>query len=117
MKGFIKIIASDKIIRWGTLFSGGIILVVLIYGAVIYHNLPPVLPLYNQMPWGEDRLGTKPEFFILPGMALIVLVGNTILSAAVYERMPLVSRALTITCLLVSLVIGIFIFRTFQLLI
>ena len=116
MKEYANILASDKIIRWGTILSALITVIVLIYIGILYRSLPPVVPLYNQMPWGVDRLGSKPEFFILPGVALIILLMNSFLSALLYERMPLVARALTITCFLVSLITGIFAFRTIQLL-
>ena len=116
MNEYKSILASDKIIRYGTFLSMAIILFALIYIGIIYRQLPPVIPLYNQMPWGQDRLGTKPEFFILPAVALFILIGNSFLSSILYVRMPLVARSLAITCLLVSLLAGIFIFRTIQLL-
>jgi hypothetical protein len=117
MKGYLKTIASDKILRFGTLLSLLLIILSLLYSGIMYNSLPPVLPLYNQMPWGEDRLGMKLELFILPGFAFVILLTNTLLAYAIYERMPLVSRALAITCFLVSLIISIFIFRTIQLVI
>lgn len=116
MNEYRSILASDKIIRYGTVISLGIILLALVYIGIIYRQLPPFVPLYNQMPWGEDRLGTKPEFFFLPVIALTVLIGNSFLSSVLYNRMPLIARALAITCFLVSLLTGIFIFRTVQLL-
>lgn len=115
MKEFFKTISSDKILRFGMLFSLCLILLSLLYSGLMYNSLPPVLPLYNQMPWGEDRLGVKLELFILPGLALAVLLLNSLLAYILYDRMPLVSRALAITCFLVSLIISIFIFRTIQL--
>lgn len=117
MKELVKTISSDKILRFGTLFSFVLILLSLLYSGLTYTSLPPVMPLYNQMPWGEDRLGIKLELFILPGFAFLILLINSLLAYALYERMPLVSRALAITCFLVSLIISVFIFRTIQLVI
>lgn len=117
MKEYLKIISSDKILRFGMLFSGVLIIISLSYSGLMYTSLPPVLPLYNQMPWGEDRLGIKLELFILPALAFFILLLNSLFAYLFYERMPLVSRALAITCFLVSLIISIFIFRTIQLVI
>lgn len=117
MNGYLKTISSDKILRFGMLLSGVLIILSLLYSGLMYNSLPPVLPLYNQMPWGEDRLGIKLELFILPSLAFFILLINSLLAYFFYERMPLVSRALAITCFLVSLIISIFIFRTIQLVI
>ena len=116
MNGFIKTIAADKIIRLGAMISVGLLFLTLIYIGFFYRFLPPVVPIYNQMPWGEDRLGGKLELFLLPIIALAVFISNTIFSSYLYERMPLISRALAITSFLISLITTIFVFRTVQLL-
>lgn len=116
MKRLTSNIFADRITRFATVASIGCILIMIIYIALVYQNLPPFLPLYNQLGWGDPRLGDKPFIFLLPSFTLGVLIGNTFFSSLLYDAMPLVARMLTITNLLVSALTLIFIFRMTQLL-
>lgn len=116
MNGYTNIIASDKILRLGAIISLLLIVLTFIYLGIFYRFLPPMLPLYNQMPWGNARLGSTIDVFLLPAIALVVFIINSFLATRLYERMPLISRVLIVTCLLIALITGIFIFRTVQLL-
>jgi hypothetical protein len=115
MSGLINTIFSDKITKLSTYASIGLLILSLFYIIFFYRNLPPLLPLYNQMPWGEDRLGSTIEIFIPPLLMLVAILGNTFFAAFLYERMPLVARALSVTAFLISLLTIIFVFRTIQL--
>jgi hypothetical protein len=117
MKEFFKKVKADKIIRIGAYSSFWFIIVHLIYIAVYYLRLPPVLPLYNQMPWGEERLGSKIEVFLPLLITASFFLLNLFLSLKIYEKMPLLSRILSITGLLISILSFIFIIQTVQLII
>lgn len=117
MKGLFKKITADRIIKLSTYFSFGFLLLHLIYTAVLYNFLPPFLPLFNQMPWGEDRLGIKIEIFLPFLITLSFFSLNFSLSLWLHEKIPLVSRILSITSLLVCVLSFIFIVRTIQLII
>jgi hypothetical protein len=108
-------VKADKIIRWGMTFS--FILLVLQAGliALFYLKLPPVVPLFNQLPWGDDRLGAKSEIALPLGIAALFFIGNYLLLKKLYLSMPLVSRIIGITTLLASSLSFIFIARTLQL--
>jgi hypothetical protein len=114
MNTFFKPIASDKILLLACI--GTISLVFLTAGiiALLYKNLPPFIPLFNQMPWGVARLGTKDQLFIPVFMAFITLVINTTLASSIYEKNPLLARILCITCLLISFFIFLFTIRAVQ---
>lgn len=116
MKGSIKNIWADRITRIASLTSVVLIVITVGYIILIYQNLPPFLPLFNQLGWGEPRLADKPFIFLLPTFSLLVLIGNTVFASFLYAAMPLVSRMLMITSLLVSALTLIFIFRVTQLL-
>lgn len=116
MNGYTSIIASDKILRLGVLTSILLIVLTFIYLGIFYRSLPPLLPLYNQMPWGEARLGNTLEVFMLPGIALAIFFINTFFATRLYAQMPLISRALIVTSFLITLITVIFIFRTVQML-
>lgn len=117
MKELFKKINADRIIKLSTYFSLGFLLLHLIYSAILYNFLPPFLPLFNQMPWGEERLGVKVEVFLPFLITLSFFSLNFFLSLRLYENMPLLSRILSITNLLVCVLSLIFIVRTIQLII
>ena len=117
MKLLINRIKTDKIIKLGTYFSSAIILSHLAYVAFVYSSLPPYLPLFNQMPWGEDRLGIKFEIFLPIIITFAFFSLNLYLSLRIYEKMPLLSRILSITGLLVCILSFIFILRVIRMVI
>lgn len=112
MNAFIKKIKSDKIIWFSFILSFLLVLISLIYIALFYSKLPPVIPLFNQMPWGEARLAEKQNIFILPAISLFIFVTNFCIAFFVYEKMPLVCRILCATSLLVCLLTLLLIMRT-----
>ena len=110
-----KLVKADKIIRWGMTFS----LILLLFQAgllaVFYLRLPPVLPLFNQLPWSEDRLGVTYEFLLPFIITAVFFLFNYVLLRKLYITTPLISRIIGITTLLASLLSFIFVVRTLQL--
>ena len=115
MKEYINIIKSDKILRLSLLISLILILTNIVYILLVYRSLPRYIPLYNQLPWGEDRLGTTSQIFLPPMISAIILIFNSIVIVQIYKKIPLISRIMSITTLLVCMLALIFIFRTTQL--
>ncbi|HVZ58219.1 MAG TPA: hypothetical protein VG935_00490 [Patescibacteria group bacterium] len=112
MNGLIKQLAHDQAIWWGTLFSIGIIVVSLVFLLVVYRSLPPLIPLYNQLPWGVDRLSPRIGLFLPTLLGLGIIIGNSTLIVFFAERMQITARMLTLTTILISTLILVFIFRT-----
>lgn len=117
MKGLFKKVKADRIIKLCTYFSSGFLLIHLIYTSLFYRFLPPLLPLFNQMPWGEERLGTKIEIFLPFLVTLSFFSLNFFLTLWFYEKMPLVARILSITSVFVCVLSFIFVVRIIQLII
>jgi hypothetical protein len=115
MKGFIRKINSDKIIKLSSYMSLGLLSIHIIYIIFYYTSLPPFIPIYNQMPWGEDRIGIKIEILLPFIISMSFFLLNLILSIWIYEKMPLLSRILSITGLLICILSLIFIVRTINL--
>lgn len=117
MREIFKKINADKIIRLGTYISVSFLILNLLCGAVAFSFLPPLLPIFNQMPWGADRLGIKIEIFLpfIIGFSFFIL--NLVLAIRLYKKMPLVSRILSITSLLINILALIFVVRVIQLII
>ena len=115
MKKLINTIAADRITRIATIVSLIILLVALIYSLIVYGNLPPYIPLFNQLGWGDPRLGEKYLIFLPIVLALILIIVNIVITSLLYVSMPLVSRMITVTSLLLSALTVIFIIRVTQL--
>lgn len=112
MKALFKYIKIDKILKWGFLLSAILLLCQIIYTVFSYFSLPPVVPLYNQLPWGESRLGSRLEIFIPSIITFLFIIGNLLLVNKLYEQLPLLSRIISITTLLITILSVIFTFQT-----
>lgn len=64
---------------------------------IFYQHLPPVLPLYNKMSWGYDRLGPSWQIFLLPCLAVCFFAGNICFAFFLKEKAVLLSRMLALT--------------------
>jgi len=114
MRDLFKFLKSDKIIKWSFVISCLLLLASVISIIIFYFSLPPFLPIFNQLPWGEERLGGKIEIFLPIIITFSFLVFNFFLLNQVYEKMPLVARILGITTLLMSALSLIFTIQTLK---
>lgn len=114
MKEFFRTIRTDRIFFRGFLGIFILIIVNLILNLIFYAKLPPLIPIFNQMPWGEERLGTKTEIFMPLVITILVVVINIIVLALYYKKMPLVARMLILTSFLTTLLALLFTMRTIQ---
>ncbi len=115
MNAVIRDLIQDKIIRWSLYGISGLALFTLLYLLIIYTHLPPFLPLFNQLPWGEARLGIRLAVFLPFVIALLFAFVNLLIARVIYGTIPLISRMLGITSFLVLLITFIFLFRMTQL--
>jgi hypothetical protein len=111
MNALIKTILSDSVLKICTFVSLGCILFITLYVILIYKNLPPFLPIYNQLPWGDDRIGHTIEISLPIFLSLIIFLGNLLIYRFLYASMPLIARMIAITTLFSSIVTVIFIIR------
>jgi len=112
MKNLIHNIKSDKITLRGFLLSFIFGLVTIIYILFNYKTLPPFIPIFNQLPWGEQRFTNTSGIYITSIIFSFVYIFNLILSSLIYSKNPLLARILAATTLLVSIINFIFIVRT-----
>lgn len=115
MKVFINDFRKDKITRLGFIGSFVVGLASFVFVLFYYNNLPPFIPVFNQLPWGEQRLGTTIAIFLPILIAFLTLLFNLFFSLLTYMKIPLVSRILAVTSLSVSFLVLLFTVRTVQL--
>ncbi|MBI2034441.1 MAG: hypothetical protein HYT11_01785 [Candidatus Levybacteria bacterium] len=112
MNVYFKTIFSDKILKLSTLCSIGLLVAAIVYILFVYRSLPPYIPLYHQMPWGEARLGAKEQIFFPFILTLIFVIINLVIAITFYNRMPLVSRIINSTSIVITLLASIFLFQS-----
>ncbi|SRR5574344_363082 len=97
---------NSVIFRWNLFF-------IIIQLAVIifkFNALPPKVPLYYSLPWGESQLGNASSLFLLPVFSITILLLNNLLANFFLKSIPLLSRLLVIVSVIFSF------FLTFSLL-
>ena len=112
MRGAFKHVLADKIIKWGMLCAVVILVSQVLIILAGYFFLPPFIPLFNQLPWGEARLGTRFEIFLPVLITVSFFFLNMVLLTKIYEKVPLLSRILSVTMILTALLSAIFVIRT-----
>jgi len=117
MKEFFKDIRNDKTITFAILINIFLIIATILYILFFYRSLPPLVPVFNQLPWGEQRLGQTFTIFVPAGISLLILTVNVFASALIYKRIPLISRMLAGVSLLIAILTFILAIRTVTLII
>ncbi|HYK08439.1 MAG TPA: hypothetical protein VEW42_03005 [Candidatus Eisenbacteria bacterium] len=111
MRGLFKALQKDSVLNWSFWATVSIVAITLISIGISYINLPPFIPLYNQLPWGYARLGKTYELFIPPLVVLALLFVNTFVGLRLTEKYPLLARFLFLTIIGLALFTCIFIER------
>lgn len=112
MNEYFKTVLSDRILIYSSILSIVILIGISIYIVFVYSSLPPYIPLYHQMPWGEERLAPKEQIFIPFILTIIFIAANFFVAISVYNKMPLLSRIVNSTSVVVCLLVTIFLFQT-----
>lgn len=116
MKEFFRDIALDKTIKFVFFINLFFIFAILFFILISYEHLPPFVPIFNQLPWGEQRLGTTITIFIPVLVALLILFINIFTSTIIYKKIPLVARMMAAISLLTSILTFLFVVKTVTLL-
>ncbi|HBB76792.1 MAG: hypothetical protein A2186_01330 [Candidatus Levybacteria bacterium RIFOXYA1_FULL_41_10] len=94
-----------------------VLIIAFLYGVLSFRSLPPIIPLFNQLPWGEQRFSPSIGIFLPVGIALGITIFNFVFSSVIYKTIPLISRMLAVTTFLISILTLLFTIRTIQLVI
>jgi len=117
MKKYFKNLRKDRLVLRLFILSFIFLVLTFAYVGFNYMKLPPLLPVFNQLPWGQERLGPTFAIFTPPLMALSIFILNIFLAAFSYEKSPLLARLFAVTTCLTGLLTLLFVIRTITLII
>ena len=86
-------------IRWTIFF----ILSQLLILFFTYSNLPPQIPLYYSLPWGEGRLAPVINLFLFPLFSVLIFIVNSMLAMFYASKIKLLSQLLVIIAFIFNL--------------
>lgn len=116
MKNFFRNVFEDK--QFGRIIFLTVIVIALSFLFVLltFFSLPPFIPLFNQLPWGDQRITVRAGIFLPLTLSISVFILNLISSAFIYKKNPLIARLFAVTSFLIALMTLLFIIRTIQIL-
>lgn len=112
MKNFINNIKADKWTFRGFNVSFSLAFLTIIFILFNYHNLPPLIPVFNQLPWGSQRLIQTSGIFIPIGVFGIIFLINMVFASFVYLKNPLIARIISAITFIIAILNFLFIIRT-----
>lgn len=100
MKERFRKISGDNVIRFSIVSSLFFVFLEIILLILFFRKLPPYIPFFNSMPWGELRLADPKAMLYLFASFIVVIVVNNLVGTILYSPYSLISRILSITSLL-----------------
>ncbi len=101
----LKIFRDDNFLKWPVGLSLVCVLTSFLFLAFSWRKLPPLLPLFFSLPWGEEQL-TQPKtliFLLLGVLGLVIL--NYIFVLLFYSKTTYFSRMLSVSTVIISFMI------------
>lgn len=97
--------SQDRLIFWLNALSLFIALVLLLSWVTILSDLPPQVPLFYSLAWGENQLASKTQLIILPALIFLITLANVILSWHLHKSQNFVKRILATSSLLFTILL------------
>jgi hypothetical protein len=69
---------------------------------LLWGKLPPLVPIYLSLPWGEGRLASRVMFYLLPIITLAVMVVNVGLGRLLGKLSMLLPRVLSAGAVMIA---------------
>lgn len=92
MRGKFRILFSDQFTRISILLSVIFLVPLIIIIGFSFGRLPALIPFFNSMPWGEERLINSQAVLALPILITGIFILNSVLAVFSYSRYVLVAR-------------------------
>lgn len=105
MKDFFTLLKTrDKFITLPIFFSALTITLMMIFFPFLYSKLPPRLPLFYSLPWGESQLVSREQFLLLPLSLLLIVLTNYFFASQLHPGQIVLKRMLLSSLAVVNLI-------------
>jgi cellulose synthase/poly-beta-1,6-N-acetylglucosamine synthase-like glycosyltransferase len=81
-----------------------------------FNDLPPQVPLFYSLPWGEPQLASASQLFFLPTFSIVFSLINNLLAATIFSKTTLLSKLLVVSSLVISILSLVTLFQIISLL-
>jgi hypothetical protein len=98
---------GDAAIRFGIVGAFLVLGYLLILVGVFWSKLPPEIPLFYSLPWGEQWLVHKNGLLVLSGGMIGLFAADALLAYRLFRTEGLLSRYLVFGCLTVLILMAI----------
>lgn len=94
MKEGFRTMKKDRFVRYSAIGSVILLVMTVFFTVASYSRLPPLVPLLNSLPWGEERLVPSSFILLLPLASFVVFSVNSVWAMFLYNRYALAARIL-----------------------
>lgn len=81
------------------------VLLIIILILIFLNLLPPKLPLFYSMPWGDAQLISKQQLFLLPIVLLVIVLINSFIVSQLHPLQKVLKRLLMLSLIFIDLII------------
>lgn len=74
---------------------------------IFFRHLPPKLPLFYSLPWGDEQLANHQQFLIIPASIALIALLNLIISWQLHPSQVFFKKILLTSSLLNSFILTI----------
>lgn len=97
----------SKLIFWLMLPPFILSLIMIIFSLTALKFLPPRLPLFYSLAWGDKQLATHEQFLIIPAIISLITLTNILISWHLHPAQSFFKKILLLQSLTVSLILTI----------
>ncbi len=76
-----------------------------------FKYLPPKLPLFYSLPWGDKQLVSHQQFFIIPAAIVLISLVNLFISWHLHKGQLFFKLSLMITSIVTTLILSVSFFK------
>ena len=98
---------------WLGLLPFFVSLILTIFILIFFQFLPPRLPLFYSLPWGEQQLANHQQFFIIPASIILIDLINLALIWHLHSSQVFFKKLLSFTSFITTLIFLITFIRIF----
>lgn len=106
MKKIVNLLDTrDKFSLYPILSTLFTVLIILGTFAIVYNHLPPKLPLFYSLAWGQEQLVEKFHFLLLPLILVLINLINLLLAFQLHSSQKVLKRMLLGSLALINIIV------------